>query len=251
MFEIQEGQTVSDLVLSPDDEHVFLLVTRAAHGRAERRHAELRDRVGYTEMIPGRTNVGDAQDRRRLAVLNLKTGKTVWADSVVRRARSRWCSPRRRAATSGTRTARSRGACRFSRPTASLPSPGRAPRTSRTAGSSSSTRRAASAGSIDTLHDDAWVRDGAGFGRSANAGLPARRPPRLLHLGEGRLDAPVRRWTPRSRRAGEGPDDGTVRGRHGARCRPTARRSTSPRASATRASATSTRCRSTAARGRS
>ena len=36
--------------------------------------------TGYTEDIPGRSNVGDTQDRRLLAVLNLQTGKTVWAD---------------------------------------------------------------------------------------------------------------------------------------------------------------------------
>ena len=36
--------------------------------------------TGYTEDIQARTNVGDTQDRRLLAVLNLKTGKTVWAD---------------------------------------------------------------------------------------------------------------------------------------------------------------------------
>ena len=36
--------------------------------------------TGYTEDIPGRTNVGDTQDRRLLGVLNLKTGKSVWAD---------------------------------------------------------------------------------------------------------------------------------------------------------------------------
>ena len=36
--------------------------------------------TGYTEDIPGRTSVGDAQNRSLLAVLDLKSGKTVWAD---------------------------------------------------------------------------------------------------------------------------------------------------------------------------
>jgi dipeptidyl aminopeptidase/acylaminoacyl peptidase len=35
----------------------------------------------YTENVPARAFVGDAQDRRRLAILNLKTGKSVWADA--------------------------------------------------------------------------------------------------------------------------------------------------------------------------
>ncbi len=35
----------------------------------------------YPEMIPGRTDVGDAQSRRMLAILDLKANKTVWADA--------------------------------------------------------------------------------------------------------------------------------------------------------------------------
>ena len=77
LFEVQEGQTVSDLALSPDDEHVFLLVTERPDGRAERRHAELRYGVGvYRDdsganqrrrragpAAPGRSESQDRQDR--------------------------------------------------------------------------------------------------------------------------------------------------------------------------------------------
>ena len=36
----------------------------------------------YTEDIPARTFVGDPQDKRMLAVMNLESGKTVWAEST-------------------------------------------------------------------------------------------------------------------------------------------------------------------------
>jgi dipeptidyl aminopeptidase/acylaminoacyl peptidase len=81
VFETQEGQNVTDAVLSPDGEHVFLLVTERATGSRNADTPSYVTESAYTEMIPGRTNVGDAQPRRRLAVLNVKTGRTVWADS--------------------------------------------------------------------------------------------------------------------------------------------------------------------------
>jgi dipeptidyl aminopeptidase/acylaminoacyl peptidase len=36
---------------------------------------------GYTEDIPTRANVGEAQEKRTIGVLDVKTGKSVWADS--------------------------------------------------------------------------------------------------------------------------------------------------------------------------
>src|SRR5260221_7630174 len=37
--------------------------------------------TSYTEDIPARTYVGDAQDKRTLAIMNLETGKTITADA--------------------------------------------------------------------------------------------------------------------------------------------------------------------------
>jgi hypothetical protein len=81
-FELAERQSASDLQLSPDDKHVYMLI-------AERSEASRRTNVpnyvtesSYTEDIPARTFVGDAQDKRMLAVMNLESGKTVWADST-------------------------------------------------------------------------------------------------------------------------------------------------------------------------
>jgi dipeptidyl aminopeptidase/acylaminoacyl peptidase len=79
-FELQDRQTVSDLMLSPDDTHVYVLVSERPAGSKSTIVPNYVTETGYTEDIPARTNVGDTQDRRLLAVLNLKSGKTVWAD---------------------------------------------------------------------------------------------------------------------------------------------------------------------------
>jgi dipeptidyl aminopeptidase/acylaminoacyl peptidase len=77
-FEIGERQSVADAALSGDDTYAFLVVT----DRAQARTAQVPRFVSesaYTEEISTRNKVGDVQDRRRLAVLNLKTGEGVWA----------------------------------------------------------------------------------------------------------------------------------------------------------------------------
>jgi len=81
VFELQDRQSVTDLALSPDDVHVSMVVVERAEGTKPNNVPNYVTESAYTEDIPGRPNVGDAQERRRLAVLNLKTGKTVWADS--------------------------------------------------------------------------------------------------------------------------------------------------------------------------
>jgi dipeptidyl aminopeptidase/acylaminoacyl peptidase len=79
-FELQERQTVADMMLSPDDTHVFVVVGERPVGSKSTIVPNYVTETGYTEDIPARTNVGDTQDRRLLSVLNLKTGKSVWAD---------------------------------------------------------------------------------------------------------------------------------------------------------------------------
>lgn len=81
-FEIAEGQTVADLQLSPDERHVYVLVSERATGARRADVPTFITEAAYAEMLPARTNVGDAQDRRRLAVVNLKTGKSVWVKST-------------------------------------------------------------------------------------------------------------------------------------------------------------------------
>ncbi|HEV8212029.1 MAG TPA: alpha/beta fold hydrolase, partial [Vicinamibacterales bacterium] len=79
-FELADRQSAADLQLSPDGTHVFMLIV-------ERQDAAKRPNVpnyvtesSYTEDIAARTFVGDAQDSRSLAAMNIETGKTVTID---------------------------------------------------------------------------------------------------------------------------------------------------------------------------
>src|SRR5690242_13909572 len=80
-LELQDRQTAADLMLSPDDTHVFVLVSERPAGARNIIVPNYVTETGYAEDIPGRTAVGDTQNRTLLAVMNLKTGKAVWADA--------------------------------------------------------------------------------------------------------------------------------------------------------------------------
>lgn len=76
-FEIGERERVVDAALSSGETFAFLVVAE----RAQARTTEVPQFVsesGYTEEIPSRSKVGDAQEKRRIAVLNLVTGDAVW-----------------------------------------------------------------------------------------------------------------------------------------------------------------------------
>jgi dipeptidyl aminopeptidase/acylaminoacyl peptidase len=81
-FQPTSRQSVGDMLLSTDERYVFLLVTErpdvAARGQDVPNYVT---ESSYPEMINGRTNVGDSQSRRMLAVLDLKQNKTTWADA--------------------------------------------------------------------------------------------------------------------------------------------------------------------------
>jgi dipeptidyl aminopeptidase/acylaminoacyl peptidase len=79
--DLKDNQTAMDLSLSPDEEHVFIIVSERAQGAKIAEVPNYVTESSYSEMIQTRTNVGDAQEKRLLAILNLKTRKTVWADS--------------------------------------------------------------------------------------------------------------------------------------------------------------------------
>ncbi|MGH9309711.1 MAG: alpha/beta fold hydrolase, partial [Vicinamibacterales bacterium] len=80
-FELLDRQSAVDLMLSPDEKHAYILVAERPLGAKNVIVPNYVTDTGYTEDIPGRSNVGDNQDRRLLAVLNLQTGKPVWAES--------------------------------------------------------------------------------------------------------------------------------------------------------------------------
>ncbi len=77
-FDLTDRQTVVDGALSADGKYAYLMV----NDRAQARTAQVPRFVSesaYTEEIASRTKVGDDQDNRRLAILNLETGEAVWA----------------------------------------------------------------------------------------------------------------------------------------------------------------------------
>jgi dipeptidyl aminopeptidase/acylaminoacyl peptidase len=181
-FDLQDRQSALDLMLSPDEVHVFVLVAERPSGARNVVVPNYVNETGYTEDIQGRTAVGDTQDRRLLAVLNLKTGKTVWADGS-------FAPPVEEPVAAGAQAAAEAKASGPSPDQNQAPPPPRkAEREIRWAMPDvSSDGKLAVAGArsadnkdrwyvtldpetgkthvIDTLHDDAWVREaGAGFG---------------------------------------------------------------------------------------
>jgi dipeptidyl aminopeptidase/acylaminoacyl peptidase len=75
-------QSVTDMLLSSDERYVLLAVTDRPEVNA--RNQDVPNYVtesAYPEIINGRTNVGDSQSRRLLAILDLKANKTFWADA--------------------------------------------------------------------------------------------------------------------------------------------------------------------------
>src|SRR5258708_31337388 len=82
-FELAERQSATDLQLSPDGTHIFIVVTERTETAKRPNVPNYVTESSYTEDIPARTFVGDAQDKRTLAVMNLTTGKTVTVEAAV------------------------------------------------------------------------------------------------------------------------------------------------------------------------
>jgi dipeptidyl aminopeptidase/acylaminoacyl peptidase len=188
-LELQDRQTAVDLMLSPDDMHLFVLVLERPAGARSVIVPNYVNETGYTEDIPGRTAVGDAQNRTLLAILNLKTGKTAWADAsfappvdepmVVESGSGR---PPQAVESGSSRASQGPGKkaereLRWSM--ADVSDDGKFA----VAGARSSDNKDrwyvtldADTGKtrvVDTLHDDAWIQEaGAGFGSSGMEFLP-------------------------------------------------------------------------------
>ena len=198
-LELQDRQSATDLMLSPDDTHVFVLVSERPAGARNIIVPNYVTETGYAEDIPGRTAVGDAQNRTLLAVMNLKTGKTVWADAT-------FAPPIDEPTPAGTSAPATSSSGRAEGP---APSRAQGPAPSRVEGPGRRAEREvrwsmpevsddgkfaiASARSgdnkdrwyvaidaesgktrvVDTLHDDAWIREiGGGFGSPGVDFLP-------------------------------------------------------------------------------
>ena len=75
-FNVPAGQNVVNLSLSPDGKDVIATITEPATGSKNTIVPNFVTESGYTEDIPGRTKVGDAQGRTRLTIINVETGET-------------------------------------------------------------------------------------------------------------------------------------------------------------------------------
>ena len=188
-LELQDRQAAVDLMLSPDDTHVFILVSERPAGSRPVIVPNYVTETGYTEDIPGRTAVGDAQNRTLLAILNLKTGKAAWADGsfappIDEPAPAAPASAPSRVEGPGKKAERE---IRWSMPdvsddgklaVAGARSADNKDRWYVTLDADSGKTRV-----VDALHDEAWIREaGAGFGSSGVEFLPDNR--RVWFLSE-------------------------------------------------------------------
>lgn len=79
-FQLQARQTANRLELCPDGTCVIAMVNDAANGAKPENVPSYVNESGYTEDITGRTNVGDAQNRQRVALLDVVSGDVKWVD---------------------------------------------------------------------------------------------------------------------------------------------------------------------------
>jgi dipeptidyl aminopeptidase/acylaminoacyl peptidase len=175
-FELSDRQTAADLMLSPDGTHVFILVGERAVGARNVIVPNYVSETGYSEDIPGRTAVGDAQSRTLLAILNLKTGKTAWADGSFAPPVDE-PAPAAPPAAPSTTPRKAEREIRWSMPVvsddgklavAAARSADNKDRWFVTLDAETGKTRI-----VDTLHDEAWVREaGGGFGSSGVEFLP-------------------------------------------------------------------------------
>jgi dipeptidyl aminopeptidase/acylaminoacyl peptidase len=180
-LELREGQTALDLQLSPDGAHVFILVSERAPGAKSQEVPNYVTESAYPEMIPGRSNVGDAQEKRMLAILEIASGKSVWADAAFAQA------PRPPETTNGSRDGHGNGNGDGNGSAEAAKSAGRdvrwmMPVLSRDGKYAAASVRAADnkdrwivsidpesgkSRVLEHTHDDAWIREaGRGFGTS-------------------------------------------------------------------------------------
>jgi dipeptidyl aminopeptidase/acylaminoacyl peptidase len=157
-FELADRQSATDLQLSPDGTHIFILVTERTDTAKRPNVPNYVTESSYTEDIPARTFVGDGQDKRTLAVMNVDTGKTVTVDPPVTSAKDT-------KETKDTKVGARWGMAQLSDDGALAVAHVRADdnknRWLLAIDPESGKTRV-----LDTLHDDAWVRELGGFGPS-------------------------------------------------------------------------------------
>jgi len=85
-FNLPTGQNAINLNLSPDGKYVIATISEPGTGATNTIVPNFVTESGYTEDIPGRTKVGDAQNRTRLVIIDAQTGETKSVDHGQRLA---------------------------------------------------------------------------------------------------------------------------------------------------------------------
>jgi dipeptidyl aminopeptidase/acylaminoacyl peptidase len=80
-YELQARQTASDFLLCPGEQCVIAMIDEKADGAKPDNVPNYVTVTGYTEEIPGRTNVGDKQPHTKVAVLSAETGDLQWLET--------------------------------------------------------------------------------------------------------------------------------------------------------------------------
>ncbi len=154
-YELADRQTAQDLQLSPDGVHVYALIVERADAAKRPNVPNYVTESSYTEDIPARTFVGDAQDKRTLIAMNLSTGKSAAADASTFAGKRdvRWGMPA--ISDDGSLAiATVRAHDNKDRWLVAVDGDGKAR-------------------VIDALHDEAWVREIGGFGPDSSYGFLA------------------------------------------------------------------------------
>ncbi len=85
-FSPPAGQAVSTLSLSPDGKQVLATVIQPASGSKNSIVPNYVTESAYTEDIPARSKVGDAQGKSRLAIINVENGESKWVEHGLKEA---------------------------------------------------------------------------------------------------------------------------------------------------------------------
>ena len=80
-LKLEARQTVRNLRLCPDGKCAIAMIEDGANGDKRDDVPNYVTESGYTAMINGRTNVGDAQENWRAAVIDVETGAVKWVDA--------------------------------------------------------------------------------------------------------------------------------------------------------------------------
>ena len=89
-FELADRQSVTDAAVSGDGKYAYLVVSDRAQSRAGQVPRFVSE-SSYVEDIPGRTFVGDAQDRRRIASINEGDTGMFWERVQENQDPLKWC----------------------------------------------------------------------------------------------------------------------------------------------------------------